>query len=75
MLSKLSPKLKIPIATMNKLSNNTLSRPSIYKIIKTNPVYLKRILHVQNVMCKEFELIFLEYKKETYSRSFKNFKK
>jgi hypothetical protein len=70
-LSSTNRKVLIPIKTMSELSG-ILSRPTIYKLLRTRPDLVQKIQHVQHVVSKELDLIFTEYKVGVYKHRSKN---
>jgi hypothetical protein len=68
----LMPKrLKVPISAIAKLSKN-ISRPTLYKIIRTKKDILKQLLNKEKELAAFYDSLFIEYKKEVYSGRTKN---
>jgi hypothetical protein len=68
----LMPKrLKVPISAIAKLSKN-ISRPTLYKIIRTNKDILKQLLNKEKELAAFYDSLFIEYKKAVYSGRTRN---
>ncbi len=59
-------RLKVPISAIAKLSKN-ISRPTLYKIIRTKKDILKQLLTKEKELASFYDKLFTEYKKEVYS--------
>jgi hypothetical protein len=59
-------RLKVPISAIAKLSKN-ISRPTLYKIIRTKKDILKKLLNKEKELSAFYDQLFIEYKKDVYS--------
>jgi hypothetical protein len=59
-------RLKVPISAIAKLSKN-ISRPTLYKIIRTKKDILKQLILKEKELAAFYDKLFTEYKKEVYS--------
>ena len=64
-------RLKVPISAIAKLSKN-ISRPTLYKIIRTKKEILKQLLEKEKELASFYDKLFTEYKKDVYSNRTKN---
>jgi hypothetical protein len=64
-------RLKVPISAIAKLSKN-ISRPTLYKIIRTKKDILKQLVEKEKELAQFYDKLFTDYKKEVYSNRTKN---
>jgi hypothetical protein len=62
----MSKSLKVPISAIAKLSKN-ISRPTLYKILKTRKDIVKQLVAKEAELSKFYDTLFASYKKEVYS--------
>lgn len=64
-------RLKVPISAIAKLSKH-ISRPTLYKIIRTKKDILKQLVEKEKELAQFYDKLFTDYKKEVYSNRTKN---
>ena len=70
----MSKSLKVPISAIAKLSKN-ISRPTLYKILKTRKDIVKQLLAKEKELSAYYDALFIEYKKGVYSNRTANAEK